>query len=176
MQKTEKMAQQLLDEFGIYQPPVPVEALARQKGVKLSFEPFDGKEDISGLLFRNGNNVIIGINSAHHHNRQRFTIAHELGHLLLHDKEELFVDKVVKINFRDSVSSAAIDKNEISANAFAAELLMPKKFMLNELHKIIKKNKQLSKEALIEKLSSVFEVSAKAMEYRLINLGVLQSQ
>lgn len=176
MKQTEKMAQQLLNELGVTKPPVPVEEIAKQKSAKLSFEPFDGEEDISGILFRDGNNIIIGINSSHHHNRQRFTIAHEIGHLLLHDKKELFVDKVVKVNFRDTISSAAIDTKEITANAFAAELLMPKKFVLNEIDKILKRSRIENKEELIEKLSSVFEVSKQAMEYRLINLGVLQGQ
>ncbi|MBC2714091.1 MAG: ImmA/IrrE family metallo-endopeptidase [Desulfobacteraceae bacterium] len=175
MNKTEKMAQQLLAEFGIDTPPVPVEDIAKQKGAKLSFEPFEGKDDISGLLFRDKNNVIIGINSAHPRNRQRFSIAHELGHLFLHDKE-LFVDKVVKLNFRDSVSSAAIDTKEIAANAFAAELLMPKQFIQNEIYKIIKKSLSLNKEELIEKLAVIFEVSKQAMEYRLTNLGILHGQ
>ncbi len=48
--------------------------------------------------------------------RRRFTIAHELGHLLLHREQQMF---------RDS-SFASTNHLEYQANDFAAELLMPK--------------------------------------------------
>jgi Zn-dependent peptidase ImmA (M78 family) len=176
MRKKEKMANELLDEFGIKKPPVPVEDIAKNKGVKLSYDTFDGNDDISGLLFKDKDNIIIGINSAHHINRQRFSIAHELGHLLLHDNNELFVDKAIRLNFRDSKSSTAVDLKEIDANAFAAELLMPKSFIENEIFKLMKKSPSLTRDKLIEKLAKIFQVSSQAMEFRLINLGFLQGQ
>jgi Zn-dependent peptidase ImmA (M78 family) len=64
---------------------------------------------------------------------QRFTIAHELGHLLLHDGIEVRVDKHFRVNLRSSESSKAEDVEEI---AFAAELLMPRDFLLRDARKL----------------------------------------
>lgn len=173
MTKPEKIARSLLDELGIKKPPVPVEKIAEMKGAILSFEPFEGQHDISGVLFRDEKNIIIGINSAHHQNRQRFTIAHELGHLLLHERKELFIDKV--LNFRDSKSSLASNNSEMAANTFAAELLMPKELIKKELIKVSQKKSLPDKETLIKNLAKLFQVSPQAMEFRLINLGILFS-
>lgn len=174
MRRIEKKVKKLLDVNYISSPPVPVDQIAESLGAILSFEPFEGKDDLSGLLYRDGKNTIIGINSAHAQTRQRFSIAHEVGHLMLHDKE-LFVDKVVRINFRENKSSPAINKEEIQANKFAAELLMPKSFINDEIDKLINKKQSFVKEEIVDHLSKAFSVSPLAMEYRLINLGVLNS-
>jgi Zn-dependent peptidase ImmA (M78 family) len=103
--------------------------------------------------------------------RQRFTIAHELGHWRLHGKKEVIVDHLVRIDFRDDRASAATHHEEIQANAFAAELLMPSEFILLEL-----KKRGLSEAEgvgeVVEDLAERFEVSQQAMEYRLVNLGL----
>jgi Zn-dependent peptidase ImmA (M78 family) len=61
--------------------------------------------------------------------RQRFTIGHELGHLTLHHGHDLILERLVRLNFRDATSSTANDEEEIEANHFAAELLMPHDFL-----------------------------------------------
>ncbi len=175
MNKPEKRAKKLLEDHNIVKPPVPVDQIARRLGVILSFEPFDGEDDISGILYRDGDTKIIGINSAHPDTRQRFSIAHELGHFVLH-KKDLFVDKVVRVNFRDETSSQAVDIEEIAANAFAAELLMPREFIRTEMKRLLKKKSVIEKDGLIEPLSRIFKVSPQAMEYRFINLGILISE
>ena len=74
---------------------------------------------------------IIGVNALHHPNRQRFTVAHECGHLILHKAQitkEVHVDKDFPMLMRDSVSAAGVNEMEIEANVFAAELLMPGSF------------------------------------------------
>ena len=172
MNKPERLANKLLENHNILGPPVPVDQIAKGLGVALSFEPFEGEEGISGILYRDGATKIIGINSAHAPTRQRFSIAHEIGHLVLH-KKELFVDKVVQVNFRDGTSSLAVDREEIAANAFAAELLMPRKFVKREINKLLKKGTVLRKDDLIEALANIFKVSPQATEYRLNNLGIL---
>ena len=122
------------------------------------------------MLFRDNDRTIIGVNSAHSSTRQRFTIAHEIGHLFLH-KGKLFVD--TPVSFRDAKSSSATDRGEIEANAFAAELLMPRDMVITEVQKRLAKNTRLSSESLIEELAEVFTVSQQAIEYRLKNLGIL---
>ena len=78
------------------------------------------------------------------------------------------------INKRDDVSSQATDWQEIQANQFAAELLMPFKFVTDELRRLMSSDIG-SREELITTLARIFSVSNDAMGWRLINLGVLSS-
>ncbi len=167
-------AQKLLKSARIDSPPVSVDRIAAKLKAQLSFEPFEGKDDISGILYRDELQTVIGINSTHSKARQRFTIAHEIGHLVLH-KGELFVDQTVRVNFRDKRSSLAEDQQEIEANKFAAELLMPPEMIRREVVKCIAKKKVATDMHLITELARVFEVSEQAMGYRLFNLGIISS-
>jgi Zn-dependent peptidase ImmA (M78 family) len=171
----EKEAQKLLKDLGITGPPVRVEKIATKLKARLAFEPFEGKDDISGILYRDGKRAVIGVNSSHSGVRQRFTIAHEIGHLVLHEGE-LFVDQAVRVNFRDKRSSLAEDRREIEANRFAAELLMPQEMIKREVVKCIAKKKITTEEELVAELAKVFKVSAQAMGYRLFNIGIISSQ
>lgn len=170
MSRAEKTAKKLLEEKKFCRTPIPVESIAKDLGIRLQFEPIEGKDEISGMLFKDGNRTIIGVNSAHPKTRQRFTIAHEIGHLLLH-RGELFLD--ANISFRDSRSSLATDQEEIEANSFAAELLMPRELLKAEVQKRVIKYGSVSTDLLLEELIVVFDVSKQAMEYRLKNLGIL---
>ncbi|QFT84476.1 hypothetical protein FIU88_05715 [Halomonas sp. THAF12] len=89
--------------------------------------------------------------------RQRFTQAHELGHVLLnHVSKE-------HTRLRDTTFNDRGDWREIDANAFAAELIMPAEYVRHQASKI----------ADIGKLARYFGVSATAIRYRLSNLGLL---
>lgn len=68
--------------------------------------------------------------------RQRFSIAHKIGHLVLH-KKKLIVDKIVKYDFRGPNSKMGFDIYEIAANSFPVEVLMPKIFVRKEIKKEI---------------------------------------
>ena len=72
-------------------------------------------------------------------------------------------------DFRDSRSSQAVDKKEMEANEFAAELLMPRKFLAKAL-----KNEtvDLEDDDKIESLAKSFGVSTQALTFRLINLNL----
>ena len=74
--------QSLLTRFAIRAAPVPVDRIAKGLGAQLRFSPLD--EELSGMIYISATTPIIGVNSLHHPNRQRFTIAHEIGHLELH--------------------------------------------------------------------------------------------
>lgn len=167
MKKAEIQAEELLQRLGLSVPPVPVERVARECGAHLAFEHLDG--DLSGLLFRGEERTVIGVNSAHAQVRQRFTIAHEIGHMLMHEGKPMFVDKLVRVNLRDSDSSLGSIQEEKEANAFAAALLMPRSMIEASLTK----DRQVKGDALIDGLAEQFEVSRQAMEYRLINLGLI---
>jgi Zn-dependent peptidase ImmA (M78 family) len=95
---------------------------------------------------------IISINADRSRTRQRFSIAHELGHLLLHDPGQ---------RFRDNFSSMGLDLREIQANQFAAKLLMPS-WMVNAYARV---------GARLTALAGLFDVSPQAMRIRLEQLG-----
>src|ERR1700683_3832334 len=123
MPTLEQQAARLLEENDIRRAPVPVDAIARAVGLDVRYSP--GRPDVSGALIRNGKSAVIAVNSAQHENRQRFTIAHEIGHFLLHKGTNLHFDEDFSVKFRDALSSKAEDDLEIEANQFAASLLMP---------------------------------------------------
>lgn len=68
---------------------------------------------------------------------------------------------------RDATSSMATDISEVEANQFAAELLMPLKFLLRDLPEVRIDFESDEKIALLAKR---YGVSAQAMAYRIANL------
>lgn len=173
-QKTDikNATKELLNKYGITQIPIDIESLAAQAGAVLSYEPF--KEELSGVLVKENDRTVIGVNSTHPKNRQRFTIAHELGHLFLQHQGEIFVDHV--ISRRDKKSSLAVDWQEIEANKFAAELLMPEDQLLEKAQFLQETNNEMTAIALLTQLAKDFQVSTQAMEIRLTNLGIFMPQ
>jgi len=118
---------------------------------------------------------VIGVNSEHSRTRQRFTIAHELGHLLLHADEEFHIDEKRPLARRDDVSSQATDAREIEANQFAAELLMPKALVGASVEALIEADPEISVEEAIDELANAYRVSTLAMTHRLTNLKIISS-
>lgn len=174
----EREAERLLAELNIRRPPVDIVRIARSLGARLSEVPFDG--DISGMLYRDGADVVIGINPKHGDKRKRFSTAHEIGHLHLHKGRQIIVDRsvhtsgAVRVNFRDETSGQATDREEIQANQFAAALLMPEAFVRRALPKVSKRT--VDYDQLLVGLAEEFDVSREAMEFRLINLGLSSSR
>lgn len=165
--RLEARAEKLLNDEGVLREPVPIENLARRLGAELSFQPFE--KDMSGMLYREGQRVVIGVNSTHATTRQRFSIAHEIGHLLLHKGRPMFIDRDGRLNRRDEVSTLGTDTEEIEANSFAAALLMPQPLLAEAVSRLHRNDQPVSPEVLAKR----FEVSVQAMEYRLINLGLM---
>ncbi|HEX9751048.1 MAG TPA: ImmA/IrrE family metallo-endopeptidase [candidate division Zixibacteria bacterium] len=132
-ERIENRVEKILKDLGLDTPPIPVDRVARALGATVRKEPYQG--DLSGALYRREGLCVIGINKNENPLRQRFTIAHELGHLVLHDGA-VYIDRQYtaglskpaetetgKKFFRDKVSSLANDPQEIEANRFAATLL-----------------------------------------------------
>jgi len=159
-------ADRLLSEAGVGGEPVRVFDVARAVGARIRLGPMPS--ELSGFLLREDKHTIIGVNNLHPRRRQNFTVAHELGHLRLHPTGS-FVDHKLSFYFRDSKSGQAIDRREIDANQFAADLLMPEKYLRPYLHG---KNVDLGDEDLLESIARKFEVSTQALSFRLINLGM----
>lgn len=123
------------------------------------------------MLVRTGSgDPVVVVNDRHARVRQRFTIAHELGHLLLHKGRPVIVDHLTRahVNMRDQTSSLATSQEEIAANQFAASLLMPAEWISGAVGPHL----DLSTTRLVAQLAGTFDVSEQAMEYRLINLGL----
>lgn len=139
----------VLNTLGIARPAVDPFAIARSLGVRV--DRVSGPEDWAGDVDSSTREAIIRYNADHAPARQRFTVAHELGHLLLHPPGR---------RYRDPVSSQGIDLAEIQANNFAAGLLMPS-WMINAVAP--------GKSVLA--LADIFAVSEQAMQIRLKTLG-----
>ncbi len=163
----EREARKLLAETGS-EVPVDVDAVADFLGLSVIEE--DLEDSVSGMLVVNDGHGVIGVNGRHHANRRRFTTAHEIGHFLLHrDGASVFVD-AAPVFFRDDVSSAGTDGQEREANAFAAELLMPKERLRERVDGMAL---DLYDDATVQKLARSFGVSTQALTIKLVRLGMI---
>jgi len=156
------MAKKLLEDNNVMEAPIPVKKIAEKLGVTIRYSPFDG--ELAGMLVRDENqSSVIGVNSLHHINRQRFMIAHEIGHLLLH-KGSLHIDKSFRVNLRDGESSKARNPKEIEANRFAAELLMPYEMIRSDL---TNREIDIEDEDQLKELANSYQVSVQALTHRI---------
>lgn len=154
--KTPEQLLQFAQKNNIDLYPLDVSRLTILLGIKMRLEPLKGED--SGCLYKDNKSQewIMLVNSLHHPNRQRFTIAHEIAHYLMHSKQlDFFKDEVF---FRNGESNII----EIEANRFAAELLMP-----SEAFSIFIKQKS----TLVADIANYFGVSAMAVRIRAQQLG-----
>jgi Zn-dependent peptidase ImmA (M78 family) len=129
---------------------------------------------LSGFLFRDSHQKVIGVNTHHASVRQNFTIAHELGHLLLHDQEQLHVDRAFPtVRLRDDTSSQGVDDAEKEANLFAAELLMPHAFLRRDV--AAQNTLDLYDDSFVPELAERYGVSVQALMFRLQYLGYIEA-
>lgn len=153
-------AQNVLDTYWDGKLPVDVERLAQAMGMRVIKNPFMNE---SGMIEMDGNTPVITVNSTEYGPRQRYTIAHEIGHFALghlNNAERCCRDDAA--SFKTGTTSPI----ERQANQFAAELLMPK----NVLEYAIVDRGYTKLEALAQ----LFGVSEVAMKWRLVNLGILR--
>src|SRR5256714_5134516 len=156
MNKSVEVARQLLERFGEH-PPIDIEAIVKAHGIAIRRQELE--DSVSGMLVIKDSHTTIGLNENHHPNRQRFTLAHELGHFLLHRSvSNIFIDAST-ILFRDGTSSDGSKTQEIDANAFAAELLMPEKQVREAINS---QPLDAFDEGAVRRLAAQFEVSAQA--------------
>ncbi|MGE3868891.1 MAG: ImmA/IrrE family metallo-endopeptidase [Pseudorhodoplanes sp.] len=152
--------------------PVPVEKIAKAKGAIIRHSPLD--EELSGMIYIKDGQPIIGVNALHHPNRQRFTIAHEIGHLEMHRDlitDQIHVDKEFRVEMgvlnRDTRSALGTEQVEIEANRFAAALLVPLPYIEEALKA---QRSDIDDDAPIEALAKKLRVSRQMLEYRIRNL------
>jgi len=176
VKQIEKLASSLALKQSGRKIPVDIYSIANYLSIDIHKD--DLGSDVSGVLvIKNGKGVIgVNVNESNNILRTRFTIAHEIGHYMLHRFEQnLFVDqKNFRVVFhRDSESTSGKIKMERQANAFAAALLMPKDLILQELNKKSFNMYDNDDNDIIQKLADKFEVSKQAMTFRLANLQIL---
>ena len=182
----EKAAVQLLKRAGIKSVPVPIEQIAKFMDAQLRYAAFE--DDLSGLLYREevegGNDVVtvIGVNVSHPPRRRRFTIAHEIGHLVLNhlDKtgfDPLHIDRKFPCLPRNGTSAKGVNRLEIEANSFAAALLMPAKQLREDFKKFRADSIECfdyEDDELASALAKRYNVSLQAMIIRLTRLGLIE--
>ena len=152
----EARALKLLDRYGLNRPSeIVLEDIAYALGIEVVYRPLTGAD---AHLVRVGNKGGITINdSIAERGRQRFAIAHEIGHWELHEgRTQVFL--CTTEDMRDYQSSV----EEIEANIFASELLMPMRMMSPGI-----KLKEPSI-AVIEEIASRFDVSLTAAALRYV--------
>jgi len=151
--------------------PIDLNRVALALGAEI--RELDLAEDISGVLYRDGSRKIIVVNKTHSDVRQRFTIAHELGHLALHRGDKVHVDHEFRINLRDLRSATAENVEEVEANAFAANLLMPADRIWRALDSA---PIDLADDSQIADLAREFGVSQQALLIRIASLNPFAKQ
>ncbi|MBC6407083.1 MAG: ImmA/IrrE family metallo-endopeptidase [Rhodobacteraceae bacterium] len=134
-------------------PPIPVQDIAESNGVEVVFVDFgEYKREVSGLCDFGEKRIYV--NAEDSRARRAFTMAHELGHWLLHKEHYLQHPEEYPILPRFSVPDNS-NPLEKEANKFAACLLMPRHLL------------RPVKTAPVAQLARIFGVSQLAMSYRL---------
>lgn len=142
--------------------PVDPVSIGREMGTRIVDAQLP--EDVSGAILKKvGQTPIIMLNESEPYNRRRFTCAHELGHFVYRLERGHFDDQEIDhVDYRDGKAAAGECSEEVSANRFAAALLMPKA-----------KVKELKKKSFdLFAMATFFKVSPTAMGIRLEGLGL----
>lgn len=153
--KTPEKVLEYAAQEGLDTEPLDVVGVASSLGIKIRYEAMD--DEASGRLERSGSgDWFMHINSLHHPNRQRFTIAHEIAHRFLHgDVQNEFSDKIF---FRSGEQTPM----EAAANRYAATLLMPE----DRFKAFVERQS-----SRVEDIANHFGVSSLAVRFRAKSLG-----
>ncbi len=149
-----KMARKLLADIGIKNPPILIRDVVEhiKKEKDLSVYPWAFGKDTDGIQITQEESATIGYNQAQHQHRQRFTVAHEIGHFILgHTRGNFILDLNSK------------KPEEIEANQFAAELLMPLKMF----------KKDFLRDKNVATLARLYNVSEEAIWWRINDCRLL---
>lgn len=163
----EELTSSILLNNDMYKIPVDVVRIANANDIKVYEGDLDKK--VSGAIRYNKTDekfeILVNKNDAKV--RQRFTIAHEIGHYFLHQdflmKEELHVDIMYRKNGKSETEIEEEKEREREVDYFAGALLMNQTL----LEKMYKENNS------IQELAEIFNVSVSAMTVRLDTLGLL---
>lgn len=135
--------------------PIAVGAIAKELGIKVLKSTMPGS--ISGEIRETDGIVTIKVNRHDVKERQRFTIAHEIAHFLLH-RDRLSGGITDDVLYRSRLS----DELEWEANRLAADIIMPTRLINPELQK----HMNLKPEDRHKKVAEQAEVSLAAIKIR----------
>ena len=166
-------ARNLLKNADASSIPVDVERVATEHmGLKIVRRPLE--REYSGFLAVREKTIVV--NRLHPLTRQRFTIAHEIGHYELHRGKvdmPVFIERAVYFRSdRDKMSGAEYSQErrlEKEADDYAAALLMPEECVADYLNAHPLDLSDYSRE--VKEIAGEFEVSKQAMDYRLRYFG-----
>lgn len=179
-------AENLLDKLGFSTPPFDPFEIGSKLGIEILLERISGHPESSGKIalerLDEGIEIKVWINPYDHSNRQRFTMAHELGHLVNDiiphagqlNVDDSFIDNGITLH-RDGRQ----DPKEYAANDFAANLLMPEFHVIKFAAALIKKYKNdnnartVPTDYFVDQMKDIFDVSRSAMTIRLKSIGIL---
>jgi Zn-dependent peptidase ImmA (M78 family) len=136
--------------------PIQIGSIAKELGLVVKSSTLQA--GISGEIREENDKFVIRVNRHDSKSRQRFTIAHEIGHYLLH-RDRIGDGIVDDILYRSSLSNAL----EAQANRIAADILMPIKLINESLNSLSSKKG----EALYESVAQIADVSPTALKIRL---------
>lgn len=120
-----------------------------------------------GIIIRGKSKTIIKVDiDISTMQRKRFVAAHELGHFFLHDKLEFHLDNEKTLSWNRLEEIHKRGKQEIEANDFAGELLMPEKVFRNFIT-----GKKFTHD-LIREVSERFNTSLTSVLFRMLTLEI----
>jgi Zn-dependent peptidase ImmA (M78 family) len=124
-----RVAKHLLRAAGVRTPPVDLRKIASHCGLR--YEEVDYfPDDVDALIVTTAEGSVAVVNKNQSINRRRFSLAHELGHFVLH-RDGSVLETTVSIDAPPPGESgrevASIAERE--ANLFAGELLVPIEFL-----------------------------------------------
>lgn len=142
-------------QHGIKTAPLDIDALVNLMGISVVYD--DLPKDTSGSLTKTADGWVCQVNKSHHPTRQRFTLAHELGHYILHrNKHTEFIDHSYYRQTEDS------NTMEFEADSFAAHLLMPENDMRYYINNVSSE---------VANIAQHFNVSPSAVRIRAKQIG-----
>ncbi|WP_125721147.1 ImmA/IrrE family metallo-endopeptidase [Pseudoalteromonas rubra] len=142
----------------------PVDPVTICKSLGLDVVEMALPDKVSGALIKEaGADPVIVLHQDDHLNRKRFSCAHELGHYISRIESDNTDKEYEYIDLRGPTASTGEDEEEVFANQFAANLLMP-----NEEVKKLHRKKMAHFEMALH-----FGVSVEALKYKLNALELL---
>lgn len=139
--------------------PVRVASMARELGIEVKAATL--KPRISGQIGKSDTSLSgyrIRVNRHEAKSRQRFTIAHEIAHFLLH--RDYIGDGIEDtILYRSTLS----DRREAEANRLGAELIMPERSIIQQLRELGGR----ATPEIASIMANRYDVSEAAMKIRL---------
>jgi Zn-dependent peptidase ImmA (M78 family) len=154
-----QMARKVLGDAKISGLPVDLKIILEKKGYEyIEVDTF--LDSVDALILKSDGIYYAAVNAKHHPHRQRFSLAHEFGHILLNHNPSYYNPGISLDNppaSKNHTSTEAMFETE--ANSFAGELLVPLEML----------KKEFKKTTDIGELSKMFYVSTAVMSIAISN-------